>query len=219
MKFISLGRHCATAFNIKKYIDQGHETQFFDWVRTDFKCILEILRIKNIDEIINIENIIVDKELFKDYNISITFKNFVKDNLTLLFHHDIEYREYTEQEMNQQIIEFNDKYKRRYDRLIDLIKSEQKIYFIYHISTDVDFNDADLFNTLIKTINKNINYVLIFLTVEEKEYIYSVFKNYVKINLNQFISNNETVTCTVYDDWTLSCYDWSKMFELIQQKF
>ena len=216
MHFISLGRHCATSYNIRKYIDSNIETQFFDWLRTDFKCVLEVLNVKNINEIFNIENIIVDKELYKDdNNLSITLKNFVKNNSTLLFHHDILLSEYIEQETNQKLIEFIDKYKRRYDRLIELIKTNKKLYFIYFITENFDYNDTNIFNILVLKINKNINYVLI-LMKEEKQgscYIYNIYNNYIEINITNFVLDSYT------DDWTLNKYDWKKMFELIQQTF
>jgi hypothetical protein len=205
--FISLGRNCDVAYNIKHFTPG--ETNFFDWTRTDFKCVLYILNLKNIDTLLNAENIIIDKKLD---DISILFKNFEKDNLTLLFHHDIIVKEYSVQEMSKQISGFIDKYKRRYDRLINLIKTDNKIYFIYHITAGFDYNDCELFDQYIKNINTNINYMLVLL-VEEPEttdYILCKNKNCLKINITHFLNKN------IPFDWTRSCYDWKSIFDIIK---
>ena len=86
-----MGRSCAISYNIKKYINNDIPTQFFDWSRSDFKCILIVLNLRMIDTLFNIENLIIDKESYKPNDISITLKNFVEDKLTLLYHHDIPY--------------------------------------------------------------------------------------------------------------------------------
>lgn len=211
MRYISLGRHCATSYNIKKYINSNVPTQFFDWSRTDFKCVLGVLTIKNIEEIFNIENIIVDNVTHRHENdLCMTLNNFVNDNLCLLYHHDIKYKEYTEPELNSKLIEFIDKYKRRYDRLIELIKMDEKLCFIYHIlNCDFDYDDTNIFNTILISINKNIDYILILL-VEDKDdtNIYSIHTNYVKINLNFFVSKEKRT-------WENLGYDWEKIFKLI----
>jgi hypothetical protein len=212
MYFISLGRHCNVAYNIKKYINNNVPTQFFDWSRTDFKCVLFILIFKNIEEIFNIKNIIVDKESYKHENkCGITLKNFVKDGLCLLYRHDVEYKnECNELEMNQKLIEFINKYKRRHNRLIELIKSDTKICFIYHITIGFDYNDVKYFNDILKNINKNVNYSLVLLVEEDDEYIYKKFNTYLKINLKKFIDIN------INPDWTTCQYDWKNIFKIIQ---
>lgn len=219
MYFISLGRHCWIAYHIKKYINNDIPTQFFDWSRNDFKCVLYMLNLRIIDTIFNIENIIVDKELFKkDNEITITFKNFVKDELSLLYHHDIPYKEYSEEEMNEKLLEFIEKYKRRHNRLIELIKTDKKLCFIYHIINNFNYDDTNLFNDILKSINKNINYILILLIEEEEEkkedsYIYCKYDYYIKINLKKFMNVNFIDS---NQDWKQQQYDWEKIFELIQ---
>jgi len=212
MYFISLGRHCGIACNIKKFINNDIPTQFFDWSRTDFKCVLYILNLRIIDTIFNNENIIVDKESYKHENeLCMTLKNFAKDNLCLLYHHDIPYEEYNELDMNEKLTGFIDKYKRRYDRLIEIIKTDKKIYFIYNITEGFDYNDSNLFNNILTSINKNVNYTLILLIEEQDPYIYTKNKHYFKINLKHFIDINIT------PDWTLNHYDWKSIFEIMQK--
>jgi hypothetical protein len=117
MQFISLGRHCDIAHNIKKYINNDTPTQFFDWVRTEFKCVLHILNLRYIDTIFNIENLNLDTSMFKiDGELTITLKNFERENLVLLFHHEIQLCDYYSSEVDNKLIEFIDKYKRRFNR-------------------------------------------------------------------------------------------------------
>jgi hypothetical protein len=206
MYFISLGRHCSIAYNIRKFITNDVETQFFDWARTDFKCVLFILNLKNIDTIFNNENIKININK-QDNDIAITFKNFNKDNLCLLYHHDIPYKEYNESEMNEKITDFINKYKRRHDRLINLIKNNKKIYFIYNITNGFDYN---LFNKILIDINKNINYTLVLLIEEKDTYKIELKENYVKINLTNYLDKNITT------DWFQPQYDWKSIFKIIQ---
>jgi hypothetical protein len=212
MYYISLGRHCNVAYNIKKFIDNNIPTQFFDWSRTDFKCVLFILNLRVIDTIFNIENIIVDKESYKHENeFAMTLNNFVKDNLCLLYHHDIKYKEYNQLEINKELIIFINKYKRRYSRLIELIKINKQKCFIYNITNDFDYNDATLFNKILTSINEHINYILVLLIEEEDDtYIYCKYKDYFKINLKHFKDIN------IAYEWTNQNYDWKKIFEIIE---
>jgi hypothetical protein len=84
MYFISLGRNCCVAYNIKKFINNDIPTNFFDWLRTDFKCALNILNLRNIETIFNDKNIIIDKETYKDkQDLGISFKNFLNNDLCL----------------------------------------------------------------------------------------------------------------------------------------
>ena len=211
-RYISLGRHCFTSHQIKNCINSNIPTQFFDWSRTDFKCILFILNLRCIDTIFNLENILVDKELYKEENdLNITLKNFVKDDLILWYHHEIKCDEYTELELNEKLKEFIDKYKRRYNRLIELIKSDKKLCFIYAITNGIDYNDCDYFSKILASINENSKYVLVLLIEEEDPYKIIHHNNYIKINLTHFRYYNIT------PDWRRNDYDWKGIFETIKQ--
>ena len=214
MIYISLGRHCDVASNIKTYLQKEHPTQFFDWVRTDFKCILHILKLNSIETLFNVENIEVDNVTYKhENNISITLKNFNKENLILLFHHDILWQDYTDIEMKEQLIQFIDKYKRRFDRLLELIKSNNRLCFIYRITGKIDYkNDIDNFYNLLKDINTDINFMLVMLVDQstDSEKIIK-YDKYLKINLSHYYLYNP-----IKNDWTLKHIDWKKVFDLIE---
>jgi len=88
-KYISLGRHCDIAFNIEKYIGKEY-TNFFDWLRTDFRAVLEILKTKDIETILNKNNINIDKKTYaNEGDILLKLKNISQKNLICYFHHDM----------------------------------------------------------------------------------------------------------------------------------
>jgi len=218
--FISLGRNCSVAHNIRKYANQNGPTHFFDWVRSDFKCVLHILKLKTIDTIFNTQNMIIDKETFKhEKKLTITLKNFAKDNLCLLFHHDVEYdKNDNDEQINCKLKDFFAKYDRRHNRLIKLIETSKKLCFIYFndvnkVNNVFDYNDCAEFNKIITAINANLDYFLVLLmkdNYEEKDYKCIKTKNLLKINLKHFFIKNVVV------DWTRNMYDWKSIFKLIQ---
>lgn len=212
MYFISLGTNCCVAYNIKKYINYNTPTQFFDWSRTNFKCVLYILNLRTIDTIFNIKNFIIDKETYKDdNNLSITLNNFVKEDMCLLYHHDIYLSDYSDLKQNEILTEFINKYKRRHERLIDLIKTSHKLCFIHHIRdvTSFDYDDCKLFNKILTSINKNIDYVLVLLD-DDVGYKYIHTEFFLKINLKYFTNKDIEL------DWTFQNIDWKGLFKYIK---
>jgi hypothetical protein len=210
MYFISLGRNCCVAYNIKKYINNNTPTQFFDWSRTDFKCVLYILNSETVHTIFNVENFLIDKETYKqDNNISITLNNFIKEGVCLLYHHDVYLSDYSNLNQTEILTEFINKYKRRHERLIDLIKTSQKLCFIHYISDSFDYDDCKLFNIILTSINKDIDYVLVLLDdKEDYKYIHTEF--FLKINLKYFTNKD------IEFDWTHQNIDWEGLFKYIK---
>ena len=213
MEFISLGRHCDIAFNLKKN-NKTDITHFFDWIRTDFKCVLYILNLKNIDSIFNIDNLIIDdKEHLHENEYTITLKNFVEKKEVFLFHHEIQIKTDDNIDIKEKIKLFIDKYNRRYGRLMDLIKSDKKLVFIYRITENkFDYNtDVNEFNKIIKLLNKNIVYCLVILVNDASEDYYFVrFENYIKINISKYIDTN------INNDWTYSHIKWLNIYDIIE---
>jgi hypothetical protein len=211
-KYISLGRHCDVAFNIKKHTQFNEPTHFFDLLRTDFKCVLYILNLKNIESLFNIENINIDKITYKlDNDIRITLKSFENDKLTCMSHHDVCIDNYNE----DCIIQFIEKYKRRFNRLIDLINSNNEIIFIYRV-TENAFNeqtDTELFINTILSINKNAIFCLVLLVENDDNFLVVSEKNYLKINIKGLIDTNISQT------WMMEHVDWSRLFNIIQESF
>jgi hypothetical protein len=207
-------------------MDNNIPTQFFDWSRTDFKCVLSILNTRCIETLFNIENIVVDNNLYKhNGEVCLTLKNFDKDGLCLLYHHDILYKKavtpvrghkydkYTDIELHEQLTGFINKYRRRYVRLLELIKTNEKICFLYFSDNGFDYNDCDLFNTALTSINNEVIYSLVLLIREpEDTYEYIKCDNYFKLNLTHFLRND-----IVRPNWTRNQYNWKRIFETIQQ--
>ena len=213
MQFVSLGRHCDVIYNIKKCVNADTPTHFFDSLRVDFKSVLYILNLRCIDPIMNIDNFNLDKELYAHENeLSITLKNFDRDNITLLFHHDILLTGYDESGLPAKLEEFVSKYKRRFERLIDLISSEKELYFIHKVHGEsIDFRtDIDDFDKIIKSINGRVKYCLITLVQEEGDYIFTKHNNHLNINITTFIDENKT------PDWKRSEIDWESIFRIIK---
>jgi len=153
--FISLsssypGNACAIRQSIDNYNLVKGETQFFDWLVCSMKSINEVLEGKPI--------LFEDNYIFPNIanTISINFLNFDK----LISHHDI--HEYN----NNNIVEITEKYKRRYERLINTIKNKKNIFFIRYCkdSNDIEEDQISNFYKNINNINSELNFKLIFIS-------------------------------------------------------
>ena len=117
---IGLGTDCGVRYNLNKYFEYNNATHFFDYVNTNFKTILHILSDKF------------------DYNTELTKENFNYTNATNSdFNrkcHIIVAKNFYFKSVHDALITLNanesidlvvDKYRRRYIRLIETIKSIQ----------------------------------------------------------------------------------------------
>jgi len=201
MTLISLGGGCCVKHHIDLFLEHTYETQpthFFDWLLTDFNSACEILRLHNdIDTLLNRENFRID--VSKPYNASV--------QLILLSHcesiHDVP-NPYNEKDID----DFIDKYKRRLERLISLIQSNEHIYFIrfdYGVRQLTE-EQKRRFHDLIHDINPTCKYTLVSL-LETNKNIYQ--PNYIGIDLNAYkFSKDKT-------DWKNNHYNWDKIFRQI----
>jgi len=97
------------------------------------------------------------------------------------------------------------KYKRRYNRLIELIKSNNKTYIIRR-DNPLD-NKITKFINIINIINPNNNITLILLRNDIIDhYIFS--KRVICINFNKFKLNKN-------NDWQKNNYAWNLLFDFI----
>ena len=196
--FISLGKHCDVAYNIKRYTN-GSITHFFDWIRNDFNAVLYILSQQNIDDILNIENIV-----YNDETSHLFLKTTSDKQMTLLFTHEEIIEPYEES-----IINFINKYKRRFYRLIDLIKSNKNICFIYHVISDVVTEDNIIeFENIFKNINNNINYSLCILVNSTTDYLCFCDDKYLQFNTNKYTINSTDN----FSLWTNPHINWGYVF-------
>jgi len=198
MKIISLsssfgGPACATSSIIKEYFyNNNKSTEFFDSLIVSIKSINEVLEGKKIE----LENRIYLVEGSKNIN----FKNF--DHMISC--HDIQKAEEKVSSVSQENIinEVQKKYQRRYERLIEDIKSNDKIYFLRYCTSNEDIQPGEVVQFLnnLKKINKNIQPIVILFTlnnemnaplslINNNKNVYFFFLNYF-INKTIIIEEN-----------------------------
>ena len=194
MKIISLsssiaGPACAIACAVKQYFyNNNYQTNMFDYLEISLASIIQILTLNPSDiQYLSENNEIV---LNKDGNNSVIFKNFDK----IISHHDLK-QDYD----NNDYISFIEKYKRRYYRLIDHIKNENKIFFIRHGIEDE--NELLSLIDIILKINPTLD--LYFINIINYEYNYTNLKNnknFIVVNL--YIDTSEDLFVkTLNSNW------------------
>jgi hypothetical protein len=208
MKIISLsssiaGPACAVSVSIKKYFyNNNYKTNIFDYLEISLKSITKILEENN--EILK-QNLNNNIEIYlnKNNNYSIIFKNY--DNI--ISHHDLIYN-YDTNDYNNLI----EKYSRRYNRLIEYILNEDKIFFIRYGYENID--DINNFVDIIHKLNsKLIIYFINIIYDENIEYIdykYTDINNYIFINLFKYLDNtikynDDIFYKTIQLNWKVIC--------------
>lgn len=214
MKVISLGHACQVKLNIDrlfKFEDTNFKSEasnFFDWLVTDFKSVLYILKNINNEELITSSNFTYDenKKTWTDcHRIEhVKFKMISVHDFPL----NINYMDYMD--------EFILKYNRRLDRLKNLINSNENIHMIHCL--DHQFTDAyiitcdDLFNykKYLCDINSNSN---CFLHI-------AIPPKYHNIDFNNLIQDKVYVyylhdTQQGDNDWTNQNFNWNIIFDNI----
>lgn len=164
MILVSLGFACKVRESIDRYLNSRGETQFFDWLLTNFSTILHVLN--NIDA----PEVFLKREMFTNVgifpnnqnNFFVSHKNIYFNSLHD-FPSDIPYGDY----MNK----FIEKYSRRLKRLKRLIiTSKEKIHFV-HMFNDENciptINEINSFIIAIKKINLNCIFCLHILVAPE----------------------------------------------------
>ena len=193
INIVSFGSECDIKYQINKYLNLTKETEFFDWLISDIDSVCDILS-KDINTILTFPNIQLIG--YKNINSIIKFKNCTK----LVSMHDVPIK-YSFNDINNFIL----KYKRRYNRLIELIKSNNKTYIIRR-DNPLD-NKITKFINIINIINPNNNITLILLRNDIIDhYIFS--KRVICINFNKFKLNKN-------NDWQKNNYAWNLLFDFI----
>lgn len=187
MIYISIGNNCTIKYQIDK--NKGtSQTLFFDWLITDMNSIISILSCVNIDKILNIDNIIRDPIIpYTEKNSIILIKSLTK----CISIHDlgISYDD-------KDILDFINKYKRRYNNIINYINSNLKINFIR--LGEITENEKKLFINTIKMINPNCNFTLININIEQDNNNIIKDDNLLQINL---IDKNQDFELFEYLNW------------------
>lgn len=174
IKVISLsssigGAACAVSTVIKNHLyNNNKQTEFFDFLITSMKSINEILEGKLID----FENKCSSSGIinFKNFDLLQSIHDLDKNNLNyieLIKNNEPTNDGYYSIEKYPEIITcLKEKYNRRYDRLINSIKNNNKIYFLRYCENNKDINELHIndFFKNIKNINPKLNCQLILFT-------------------------------------------------------
>ncbi len=186
--FISLsssyaGNACAVHESINNYSSTSNKTLFFDWLVTSMKSVNQIL-----------ENtpIIFETESIRPNTLNTTSINFKNFDL-LISYHDI--HDFNDNSIN----ETTNKYIRRYERLINTIKEQQKINFIRYCKNqqNLEENEIYTFYKNIRNINPNLLFNFILISDDNDLVIPNnlLKDNFIYINLNNYVDDdivNET---------------------------
>jgi hypothetical protein len=210
MKIISLGHACQVKKNIDRLF-KSEETNFFDWLITDFKSVLYILKNINNEKLITKEKFTY-KEVFMKRKTWTNCHKIENIEFKMISVHDfpsnINY-------MNC-IDEFILKYNRRLDRLKILINSDENIHMIHcldHQFTDgyiITNDDIVNYKKYLCDINSNNNCFL-HIVIPPK---------YNNIDFNNLIQDKVYVYYLIKtqqgnDDWTNTNFNWNIIFDNI----
>lgn len=199
--YISIGDKCCVKHQIDKY-KGSKETLFFDFIGTDMKSVITILASEHIEEILYFDNIFRDSNQPNGHDgkkARVTIRSLSR----CISVHDLPINM-----KDQDVYEFIEKYKRRFQRIIDNIKSNRndKIFFLrYGPITD---KEKSKFIEIIHTINPNCQFTLVSLEIEQSENIIEKEPGFLRIKKTD--KNNTS-------DWEKNFLNWKQIFTDIEQ--
>jgi hypothetical protein len=197
--FISIGSNCSTRSHIQKYNNvASQETLFFDWLIVDIESVIELFKHYNsFDTFFSQSHIVkVGYHTFKSH---IKFTNVP----TCEFLHDLPMK-YTPTEFDELI----EKYRRRFARILDYIRSTSHLYFVF--KGDLTSTQVLEFSNTIKTINPQSNFTLVYIVKHDAPPV--IEPHFIQISaapykIKDFKDSNIT--------WKELNYDWSACFNAI----
>ena len=163
---------------------------------TSMDSVIEILNCNNINTILYSDNIVRDLNNPSNSNNS---RIIIKSLNFCVSIHDLG-KNYTDND----VLDFIDKYSRRFKRIIEYIKSNEQICFIRigYVSCDEIYK----FIETIKKINSNCNFTIVVID-NNKQNKPEIIKQhnllYIKLNVNIPIEEF---------DWTLQFLNWNNIF-------
>jgi hypothetical protein len=153
--YISLGAACNVKYQIDKHTKNSQVTHFFDWLMTSFESVNQLMSAASIEPFLDpstfTSEIRRDGKKIPRYTITLTkFHSCVSI-------HDVAGRDYDKTVIDA----FVEKYKRRYERLMEEIKADRKTVFIYN--GDITDEQAKEFVKNILRINPSCLFTLVIL--------------------------------------------------------
>ena len=213
----SLGPHCCPRMRLD-YIKNknnkpiGH-SQFFDYLMCDIEATKKIFSTENIEEYLNINNI----EIYHSNNLStgIKLKNIRLDSI-----HDVPgftstINNYTELIQNlemQNIINesFIKKYIRRHNRLIDLLKNNDNLCFIYQ--SNIEKKDYIELNNIFKKYTDKKIIIICFMNYGPDKEMIEKYENLYYLNIYNMYRTKDYI----YDS-SMEFLNWELIFENINK--
>lgn len=211
MKIISLssstaGPACAIATAIKKHFyNNDYLTNIFDYLEISLESINQFLLLEE-NEINHLDFDIENAYHNAADKTSIKFKYFDK----VFSHHDLP-SHFNEDD----ILELKNKYIRRYNRLINYIESQDKIFFLRY--GNENYQSINSFYQYIIDLNPYLTVYFIHLDYSDDNYNSQViydninFENYFYFNFANYISDD-----IIYNDdlfFKTLQYDWKTLYE------
>jgi hypothetical protein len=198
------GNACAVHESINNYTSTSNKTLFFDWLVTSMKSVNQIL-----------ENtpIIFETESMRPNTLNTTSINFKNFDL-LISHHDI--HDFNDNSIN----EVTNKYIRRYERLINTIKEQEKINFIRYCKNQQNLEEKEIYTFYknIKNINPNLLFNFILISDDNDLVIPNnlLQNNFIYINLNNYVDNDDIGNET--NDYYKIIKTYKCVFSLVNKK-
>ena len=201
--FISIGTACDVNYNIDKFT-VSKPTFFFDWLMTDMDSVNKILGTDKIDSILFLENIIQDPK--KPAPNVAKSRIIIKSLSFCVSIHDIPVS-YDSSHINN----FIEKYKRRYNRIIEtILNNTSVIYFIRKGKITPD--KKNIFIKNIKNINSKCKFKLVELLEQKTTNNYFISEKYfISVNLDNYRIK------PVRDSWKSDCWNWKQIFSDISK--
>jgi hypothetical protein len=198
--YISIGNACNMIYQINKHIGKK-ETLFFDNLLICVDSIISILSsFENIDKILYFENVI-QKPYDSTFN-GVKSKMIIKSLPFCEFIHDVKIG-FT----NEDILEFIEKYKRRFLRIINYIRGCDKIIFCRY--GNINLHQKRAFIEKIKDINPACNFFMVSINLNKEADSIRKEENFLEINIKKPDIPYE-------HEWTTSYLDWKKIFTDIE---
>jgi hypothetical protein len=142
-------------------------------------------------------------------NITIFFNNFDK----LISHHDL-IKDFKAEDYNAVI----EKYRRRHRRLINDIKTENKLFFIRY--GDENNNLIEIFINTVQELNPNLEVHFIHLVYDDSNKIYNyenlINKNYYLLNFHNYV--NKYIEYSEDPFYKIMQFNWRPVYMIIYNK-
>ena len=206
MKIISFsankaGFACAVATSIKKYSEKINcPTQFFDYLVCDLEDI----------------NTILDKNTSLHILDTVTIQPFTKKSIVSFknFNNLISYHDLNNSFSTEEFNEFQNKYRRRYHRLLKLIQEEDILFFIRYGKEKKEELQKIITNTQLLNEDVVIRIINVFYDKTKK---YPEDKDDNTIYINFYLFEDKNINYDSDDYYKTLQFKWNIVFQVIEE--